>query len=510
MTQNYYITTAIAYPNGAPHMGHAYEAIATDALARFHRLTGKNVFFMTGTDEHGLKIARAAEKADLTPKVYVDGMVAQFKGMCAALNISNDRFVRTTEPLHYECVQDLWRKMAAKGDIYLDRYEGWYSVRDEAFYDEKELKPGPDGTKLSPEGTPVEWTVEESYFFRLSAYQDKLLALYEAQPDFVQPQSRMNEMKNFVAGGLRDLSISRTSFDWGVPVPDAPDHVMYVWLDALANYLSGVGYPNEDYKKRWPADAHVIGKDVVRFHAIYWPAFLMSADLELPKTVFGHGFVLLDGERMSKSSGNVVDPLALAEKYGTDQLRYFLLREVPFGGDGSYSEPAIVTRSNADLANDLGNLAQRCLSMIAKNCDGILPEPTAATEADSALHAKLSALPGDYNRAFDRMAIHNALETLWKMVGETNQYFAGREPWALKKTDPAAMGSVLYRTAEAVRQLAILAQPAIPEGAAKLLDLLGVAGDARDFAALSTPLSPGAALPTPQGVFPRFEMPAAA
>ncbi|MBV7256929.1 methionine--tRNA ligase [Pacificimonas sp. WHA3] len=507
MSEKYYITTAISYPNGPPHMGHAYEAIATDALARFHRLSGKDVFFLTGTDEHGLKIARAAEKAGLAPLEYVDGMAAKFQDMCARLNISHDRFVRTTEASHRACAQDLWRRMEANGDIYLDRYEGWYSVRDEAFYDEKELKTQPGGTKLSPEGTPVEWTVEESYFFRLSKYQDKLLKLYEDNPGFIQPASRMNEMRNFVAGGLNDLSISRTSFDWGVPVPGAPGHVMYVWLDALSNYLSGVGYPDDKYKERWPADVHVIGKDVVRFHTIYWPAFLMSAGVELPKAVFGHGFVLLDGERMSKSSGNVVDPLGLAEKYGVDQLRYFLLREVPFGGDGSYSEPAIVTRSNADLANDLGNLAQRCLSMIAKNCGGVLPEPTAANDADAELDARLAALPADYAKAFEAMSIHNALESLWKVVGETNGYFAGREPWALKKTDMTAMGSVLYRTADAVRRLAILAQPAIPEGAARLLDLLSVPDDARGFEALDRALVPGTELPAPQGVFPRFDMP---
>ncbi|MGB7404532.1 MAG: methionine--tRNA ligase [Pacificimonas sp.] len=507
MTDRYYITTAISYPNGAPHMGHAYEAIATDALARYHRLVGKDVFFLTGTDEHGLKIAQAARAAGKEPKDYVEGMAAAFADMCDRLAISHDRFVRTTEPGHYACAQDLWRKMEANGDIYLDRYEGWYSVRDEAYYDEKELKTGKDGTKLSPEGTPVEWTVEESYFFRLSAYQDKLLTLYEDQPDFVQPATRMNEMRSFVAGGLKDLSISRTSFDWGVPVPDAPDHVMYVWLDALSNYLSGVGYPDGDWQARWPADLHVIGKDVVRFHTIYWPAFLMSAGIDLPKQVFGHGFVLWDGQKMSKSSGNVVDPLTLVDRYGVDQLRYFLLRDVPFGGDGSYSEAAIVQRSNSDLANDLGNLAQRCLSMIAKNCDGIVPEPIEPVALDTQLETDLGELPAAVQKAMSAHMIHQALEAVWREVGKTNAYFAAREPWALKKTDPAAMGSVLYRTADAVRRLAILAQPAIPIGANRLLDLLAVAPGDRDFAALDKSLTPGTALPKPEGVFPRFEMP---
>ena len=324
----------------------------------------------------------------------------------------------------------------------------------------------------------------------------------------MQPGTRLNEMASFVKGGLKDLSISRTSFDWGVKVPDAPEHVMYVWLDALSNYLSGIGYPDEKYREWWPAKLHVIGKDVVRFHAVYWPAFLMSAGIDLPDAVFGHGFVLWNGAKMSKSSGNVVDPLTLADRYGVDQLRYFLLREVPFGGDGSWSETAIVQRSNSDLANDLGNLAQRCLSMIAKNCDGRLPEPTAPTNADRALEMDFANLPDRVMKAMDRNAIHTALEAIWALVGQTNGYFAGREPWALKKNDPMAMGSVLYRTADAVRRLAILAQPAIPEGAAALLDLLAVPARERDYNALGKSLKPGTELPSPSGVFPRFELPA--
>ena len=362
--RKYYITTAIAYPNGRPHMGHAYEVIATDAIARYHRLAGRDVFFMTGADEHGLKIAQTAAANGQSPRDFADAMTSHFIEMCAKLNISHDRYIRTTEPAHYASVQDVWRKMAANGDIYLGRYEGWYSVRDEAFYDESELVAGEDGGKLSPEGTPVEWTAEETYFFRLSAYQDKLLKLYEEQPNFIQPSARRNEMLQFVKGGLNDLSISRTSFDWGIPVPDAPGHVMYVWLDALSNYLTGVGYPDEKYRDWWPADVHIIGKDVVRFHSVYWPAFLMSAGIALPEKVFGHGFVLNRGEKMSKSLGNVVEPLAMADEYGVDQLRYFLVRDVPFGQDGSYSHEAIVTRTNADLANSFGNLAQRTLSLI--------------------------------------------------------------------------------------------------------------------------------------------------
>ncbi len=503
----YYITTAIAYPNGRPHMGHAYEAIATDFIARWRRLAGDDVYFTTGTDEHGLKIAQAAREAGVTPRDYADSMIAHYHAMEAKLNISFDRFIRTTDPDHYVASQALWRAMAAKGDIYLGRYEGWYSVRDEAYYDEGEIVTAETGEKLSPQGTPVEWTVEESYFFRLSAYADKLLKLYEDQPDFVQPDSRRNEMIGFVKGGLNDLSISRTSFDWGVPVPDGPGHVMYVWLDALTNYLTSAGYPDDP--KRWPADLHVVGKDVVRFHAVYWPAFLMSAGIELPKQVFGHGFVLNRGEKMSKSVGNVVEPMSMADTYGVDQLRYFLLREVPFGQDGSYSHEAIVARTNADLANGLGNLAQRSLSMIAKNCGGAVPTPGPLTEDDEALIASLRALPGEIDAAMTSLAIHHALDAIWKRVGEGDAYISVQAPWKLKTTDEARMGAVLYHVAETVRQLAILAQPAMPASCAALLDQLAVSADKRGIADLATPLVPGTLLPAPQGVFPRWVEPAA-
>jgi methionyl-tRNA synthetase len=501
MTDPFYITTAISYPNGKPHVGHAYEAIATDAIARWKRAQGRAVRFLTGTDEHGLKMAQKARDLDVTPRALADEMSAQFKAMDDALNISYDRFIRTTDADHYAASAAIWEAMKANGDIYLGRYEGWYSVRDEAFYDEKEIVES-DGVKLSPQGTPVEWTVEESWFFRLSAYEDRLLALYEAQPDFIRPDTRRNEIVSFVKGGLSDLSISRTSFDWGVPVPDAPGHVMYVWVDALTNYLTGAGYPG-DASQWWPADLHIIGKDIVRFHTVYWPAFLMSAKLPLPKQVFGHGFLLNRGEKMSKSTGNIVDPLAMAEAYGVDGLRYFLLREVSFGQDGSYSDEAIVTRVNADLANGLGNLAQRSLSMIAKQCEGKLPG--AGDEPAPVLPATLLPRVAE---AMEDLALHRALEIIWEGVGEANRYFADMAPWALRKTDPAKADAVLYWTAEAVRQLAILVRWVIPTSADRLLDQLGVAAEARDLAALDTPLSAGATLPAPQGVFPRLEMPA--
>jgi methionyl-tRNA synthetase len=505
MSEPYYITTAIAYPNGRPHIGHAYEVIATDAIARYHRLAGRDVFFLTGTDEHGLKMVQTARERGVETRALADEMSSSFREMDDALNISYDRFIRTTEPDHYRASQALWQAMVDAGDIYLGRYEGWYSVRDEAFYDEKELKEGADGQRLSPQDTPVEWTVEETWFFRLSAFQDRLLAHYDAHPEFIRPESRRNEVVSFVRGGLSDLSISRTSFAWGVPVPGADGHVMYVWVDALTNYLTGVGYPDktEAYGRYWPADLHIIGKDIVRFHAVYWPAFLMSAGIPLPKQVFGHGFVLNRGEKMSKSVGNVVDPLEMARLYGVDQLRYFLLREVSFGQDGSYSHDAIVTRSNADLANGLGNLAQRCLSIMAKNCGGAVPSPAAEVDIDQIL-PRLAGLPKELGSLMERLSLNAALEAIWAAVADVNVYFAEQAPWALRKTDPAAADSVLYVTAEAVRRIAILVRWAIPSSADKLLDQLGQPAECRNFASLSASLQVGLSLPAPQGVFPRW------
>jgi methionyl-tRNA synthetase len=505
----FYVTTAISYPNGAPHIGHAYEVIATDAIARFMRADGRDVFFLTGTDEHGLKMVQTADREGLPVRALADRNADRFRAMAGALAISNDDFIRTTEPRHYRASQAIWERMVAAGDIYLGGYEGWYSVRDEAFYNEDETSVGPDGVRVGGQGTPVEWTKEETYFFRLSRYQDRLLAFYEANPDFVGPETRFNEVISFVKGGLTDLSVSRTTFDWGVPVPGADGHVMYVWVDALTNYITGAGFPDESDPKwaYWPADLHVIGKDIVRFHAVYWPAFLMSAGLALPKRVYGHGFLFNRGEKMSKSLGNVVDPFTMAEAYGVDAMRYFLLREVAFGNDGSYSHEAIVARTNADLANDIGNLAQRSLSMIAKNCDGILPTPGVFSPEDEAILAAADGMLAVSREAVGSQQLHRWLEAVWAVVGEANRYFAAQAPWALRKTDPARMETVLYVTAEVIRQAAILAAPAIPLGAPKLLDLLAVPEDARDFAALGTRLKPGTALPPPAGVFPRYVEP---
>ena len=504
----YFVTTAISYPNGAPHIGHAYEAIATDAIARFRRLDGRDVFFLTGVDEHGLKMTQTAAKEGISPRALADRNAPQFRAMCDRLNVSYDRFIRTTEPAHYRSSQAIWRKMAAAGDIYLGNYEGWYSVRDEAFYAESETRLE-NGERLGPQCTPVEWTKEETFFFKLSAYQRKLLAHYEKHPDFILPETRRNEVVSFVKAGLQDLSVSRTTLTWGVPVPDAPGHVMYVWVDALTNYITGVGYPeekSEPFRRYWPADLHVIGKDIVRFHAVYWPAFLMSAGIELPKRVHGHGFLFNRGEKMSKSVGNVVDPFALADAYGVDPLRYFFLREVPFGQDGNYSHEAIVARTNADLANDLGNLAQRSLSMIAKNCEGKVPAPGKLAPADEAILAAADGMIGKARTAMQTEQLHQVLAAIWAVVADANRYFAGEAPWELRKTDPARFATVLWTTAEVTRQVAILAQPFVPAGAAKLLDVLAVPATARDFAHLgkANRLKPGTPLPPPSPVFPRY------
>src|ERR1700744_3320620 len=515
LSRSYYITTAIAYPNGAPHIGHAYEAIATDALGRFQRLDGKDVFFLTGTDEHGLKMAQTAE-AEKLPTLEVATRNAQrFKDMDQRLNVSFDRFIRTTEEQHHRSSQEIWRRMAANGDIYIDTYAGWYSVRDEAYYAEDETVVGEDNVRRGPQGTPVEWVEEKSYFFKLSAYQDRLLALYNDQPDFIGPDSRRNEVMSFVKGGLRDLSISRTTFDWGVKVPNDPAHVMYVWVDALTNYITGVGHPDQgdDDWHYWPADAHIIGKDIIRFHAVYWPAFLMSAGIPVPKRVYAHGFLFNRGEKMSKSVGNVVDPFNLADQFGVDQVRYFFLREVPFGQDGNYNHEAIVARINADLANDLGNLAQRSLSMIAKQLGGVLPTPGEFSDNDKAILAEGDAMIGFARSAMATQQIHAWLNAVWSVVAEANRYFAGEAPWALAKTDPARQHTVLYVTAEVIRQIAILTQAVMPVASEKLLDSLGIpAGEARLFSALGGDrrIAPGTVLPAPQAVFPRYIEPTAA
>ncbi len=514
-TEPFYITTAISYPNGRPHIGHAYEAIATDVMARFQRARGRDVRLITGTDEHGLKMFQTARDQGRATIDLADEMSGYFREMYAKLNISYDNFMRTSDAAHHAASQAIWKAMEANGDLYLDRYEGWYSVRDEAFYDESELTDGEGGTRLSPQGTPVEWTVEESWFFKLSNYQDKLLALYKDQPDFIRPDSRRNEVLRFVEGGLKDLSVSRTSFDWGVPVPGSPGHVMYVWVDALTTYLSGIGYPDldGDFGKFWPANIHMIGKDIVRFHAVYWPAFLMSAGLPLPKQVFGHGFLLNRGEKMSKSLGNVVDPMVLAEQFGVDPLRYYLLREVSFGQDGTYSAEAIVRTANADLANSFGNLAQRSLSMIFKNLNGKL-EKFVAAEADKELTDKVAAAAQvELPREFENLNFSVGIEAWMRAVFACNQYVDEQAPWGLKKTDPDRMTAVLMTLFIVVRDLAIAIRPVVPTAADNLFDQMGIGEDERNLAALadtewfSKLVDSGFVLGQPTPLFPRLELP---
>ena len=505
----YYLTTPIYYVNDVPHIGHMYTTLACDALARFKRLDGYQVKFLTGTDEHGQKVQKAAATAGITPQAFTDDVSGNFRDLARSMNFSNDDFIRTTEPRHKRSVTALWMRLAERDQIYLGSYAGWYAVRDEAFYAESELTKQPDGSRVAPSGAPVEWVEEPSYFFRLSAWQEPLLRYYEENPDFIAPESRRNEVISFVRGGLQDLSVSRTTFDWGVPVPGDPAHVMYVWLDALTNYITAVGYPDTDcadYRTFWPADLHMVGKDILRFHTVYWPAFLMAAGLAPPKRVFAHGWWTNEGQKISKSLGNVIDPRALVERYGLDAVRYFMLREVPFGSDGDFSHRAMVGRINGDLANDLGNLAQRVLSMVGKNCGGKVPERGPLSEDDTVLLDQAAGLLGRLRGHFDRQQFHLALIDIWQVVSAANGYVDHQAPWALRKSDPPRMATVLWVLAEVLRHLGLLVQPFMPASAARLLDQLAVDADKRTFAALTADaaLVPGTPLPAPQGIFPRF------
>ncbi len=512
--KSYYITTPIYYVNDKPHLGHVYTTVACDVLARFKRLDGFDVKFLTGTDEHGLKIKQASEKAGMNPQAFTDQVSQVFRDLVKTMNYSNDDFIRTTEERHEKACQKLWKKLVDAGEIYLDKYSGWYAVRDEAYYGEEELMTTPDGKKIAPSGAECAWVEEESYFFRLSAWQDKLLEFYAKNPDCILPETRRNEVVSFVKSGLRDLSVSRTNFDWGVPVPDAPGHVMYVWIDALTNYLTAVGYADEteEFKKFWPADLHMVGKDIVRFHAVYWPAFLMAAGVEPPRRVFAHGWWTVEGQKMSKSLNNAISPDLLVERYGVDASRYFMLREVPFGNDGDFSHAQAILRINNDLANGLGNLAQRTLSMIAKNCGESIPEPTKflegmATDADrELLWLAQGNMLQKVRKELDSQKFHKALEEIWNVVSDANGYIDAQAPWGLKKTDPARMETVLYVLAEVIRCLGLIVQPFMPESANKILDQLSIPVDQRSFECLnaSHALKPGTKIPVPQGVFPRI------
>jgi methionyl-tRNA synthetase len=503
--QRYYVTTPIYYVNDVPHIGHAYTTLAADVLARFMRLDGREVFFLTGTDEHGQKVEKAAAAKGMAPKPFTDEVSANFRALAAAMGFSNDDFIRTTEPRHFRACEELWRRIRAAGDLYLGDYGGWYAVRDEAFYRESETVVGEDGVRRGPSGAPVEWVKEPSWFFRLSAWQDRLLAFYEANPDFIAPEARRNEVLAFVRSGLEDLSVSRTSFGWGVPVPESPGHVMYVWLDALTNYVTATGWPDSTAARAgfWPADLHLVGKDILRFHAVYWPAFLMSAGLAPPRRVFAHGWWTVEGEKMSKSLGNVVDPHAEIARVGLDPFRFFLLREVPFGADGDYTEAGLRRRLNVDLANEFGNLAQRTLGFVARNCGGVLPHPGPLAAADRALLEAAAGLLPRMREEIGRQAFHAALEAAWSVIRDANAYIDREAPWALRRTDPARMGTVLWTLAEALRRLAILLQPVMPQTMARLLDQLAVTE--RGFDALEAPIRGGVALPAPSPLFRKLE-----
>lgn len=507
--KRYYVTTPIYYVNDVPHIGHAYTTLACDVLARFKRLDGYDVKFLTGTDEHGQKVEKSAQDKGIDPQAFTDQVSQRFRDLLGAMNFSTDDFIRTTEERHRVSVQALWTKLIERGEIYLDNYAGWYSVRDEAFYAESELTKTADGGFLAPTGAPVEWVEEPSYFFKLSAWGDKLLAFYNDNPDFILPKSRRNEVISFVEGGLQDLSVSRTTFKWGVPVPGDDAHIMYVWLDALTNYITAVGYPDEnngEFTTYWPADLHMVGKDILRFHAVYWPAFLMAAGIEPPKRVFAHGWWTNEGQKISKSVGNVIDPVELVDRYGLDAVRYFLMREVPFGNDGDFSHSAMVARMNGELANDLGNLAQRVLSMVGKNCDGAVPQHGDFNEDDQVMLDAAHDLIHKMREQMDAQAFNTALENVWVTVRACNGYVDRQAPWKLKKEDPARMGTVLYVLAECIRHIALVLQPFMPQAMEQMLDLLAVSPAHRtfDFIGYAHALESGRAMPAPQGVFPRF------
>lgn len=508
--KSFYITTPIYYVNDSPHIGHAYTTLACDVLARFKRLDGYNVHFLTGTDEHGQKVEKSATAAGTDPQTFTDTVSRNFRDLADVMQFSNDDFIRTTETRHKVACQTIWKRLVDSGDIYLGRYKGWYAVRDEAYYAESELTRRADGKRVATaSGAEVEWVEEPSYFFRLSAWGDRLLAHYKAHPDAVLPRSRLNEVISFIRNGLEDLSVSRTSFSWGVPVPGDDRHIMYVWLDALTNYITATGFPDQEgelYRTFWPADLHMVGKDILRFHAVYWPALLMAAGIAPPKRVFAHGWWTNEGEKISKSLGNAIDPVAVTRTYGLDQVRYFLLREVPFGNDGDFSRRAMVKRINGELANDLGNLAQRVLSMIARNCGGAVPDPAGRTSSDDeVLLGQAYGMLEKVRGQLDDQAFHEALEEVWRVVRTANGYVDVQAPWKLGKTDPARMATVLWTLAETIRLLALILQPFMPTSAGRMLDQLSVGADGRSFAAFSRnrALSPGTLLPEPKGVFPR-------
>jgi methionyl-tRNA synthetase len=510
MEKRFYVTTPIYYVNDVPHIGHAYTTVAADVIARFRRLRGEDVFFLTGTDEHGQKIERAADASGVKPIELADRVVLRFKNLWEKLDITNDDFIRTTEDRHRKAVQEIFRIIEGKGDIYLGEYEGWYDVRNEAFVTETQLE---EYMNL-PESTrpPLERIKEESYFFRLSKYQEKLIEHYMKHPEFIQPKNRRNEVVRFVEGGLKDLSVSRTTFSWGIPVPGDSKHVIYVWFDALTNYLTAAGFPDkkEDLKEIWPADIHLVGKDILRFHAVYWPAFLMSAGLPLPRQVFAHGWWTVEGEKMSKSLGNVVDPYKIVEEFGQDVLRYFLLREIPFGQDGDFSRSAIIGRINGDLANGLGNLVSRTIGMIKKYSGGVVPVPGPLLEADVGIRESALRTAKEFDELMGEVAFNRALSTLWDYIGIVNKYIDESSPWSLAKAgEKERLNTILWVLVESIRIAAILAYPFMPDSATEIWQMLGYSGrlesvyisDAKEWGKSD----PGTEVGDVKSIFPRYD-----
>jgi methionyl-tRNA synthetase len=507
MTKSFYITTPIYYVNDSPHIGHAYTNIVTDILARYHRISGKNVKFLTGTDEHGQKVEKSAIAKNIPAQDFVDQVSQTFRTLCTDLNISNDDFIRTTDQRHKDAVIAIWQKLQENGHIYKDKYSGWYSVRDEAFYSESEITED----KKAPTGAPVEWVEEESYFFNLSKWQDKLLQFYEENPEVIYPKSRKNEVISFIKSGLKDLSISRVSLNWGIGVPNEQKHTIYVWLDALTNYLSAIHYPdenNDDFKNYWPEAHHIIGKDILRFHAVYWPAFLMAANLTLPKKIIAHGWWVRDGQKISKSIGNIIVPADLINEFGLDQFRYFLSREITFGNDGNYSRANLVNRVNSELSNKIGNLLQRSLSMVYKNCAEEIPQNiTDDIYEDNKLLADALSCFEKYSKAIETPEFSSAIGYVIELAEQANIYIDENAPWALKNTNPEKMQQILYVILETCRYIGILLQPIIPESATKILHALSVPQDQRLFMHLNAKfrLKSGTKIPLPQAIFPRFE-----